>query len=197
MIIDQEGGFMSTKRARVWASVVYPESAPENWKELLRDAKVPAFVSPLHDKDKENNILKKPHHHIMILNTSVKTREQMKEFFSKISGVGAEEVMSTRSYARYLVHIDNPEKAQYRIEDVEEYGGADYASTISMTSDRYTAISEMITYCNEQGIISYADLLMYAKDNREDWFRCLVDNSVAMVNFLKSKHWRDTNGYKR
>lgn len=188
---------MSTKRARVWASVVYPESAPENWKELLRDAKVPAFVSPLHDKDKENNILKKPHHHIMILNTSVKTREQMKEFFSKISGVGAEEVMSTRSYARYLVHIDNPEKAQYRIEDVEEYGGADYASTISMTSDRYTAISEMITYCNEQGIISYADLLMYAKDNREDWFRCLVDNSVAMVNFLKSKHWRDTNGYKR
>ena len=39
-----------TGRTRSYATVVYPESAPD-FLERLNDLKVPCFVSPLHDKE--------------------------------------------------------------------------------------------------------------------------------------------------
>ena len=38
-------------RTRNFATIVYPESAPENWKSILENEIVPALISPLHDKD--------------------------------------------------------------------------------------------------------------------------------------------------
>ncbi len=38
-------------RKRNWVFVVYPDSAPENWREMLRDIHVPGYVSPLHEDD--------------------------------------------------------------------------------------------------------------------------------------------------
>ncbi|MDU2191324.1 MAG: Rep family protein, partial [Klebsiella pneumoniae] len=38
-------------RTRNFTTIVYPESAPENWLEILQQLFVPALVSPLHDKD--------------------------------------------------------------------------------------------------------------------------------------------------
>ena len=42
-------------RTRNYATVVYPESAPENWLSILSDSHVPCFVSPLHDLDLNPN----------------------------------------------------------------------------------------------------------------------------------------------
>lgn len=36
---------------RYWAFVLYPESAPENWKDILQETGLSCCVSPLHDKD--------------------------------------------------------------------------------------------------------------------------------------------------
>lgn len=38
-------------KARTWGMVVYPQSAPEDWVELLRETYIQFAVSPLHDKD--------------------------------------------------------------------------------------------------------------------------------------------------
>ena len=54
-------------RTRNFATVIYLDSAPSNWQEILSDLHVQAFVSPYHDKDKNaNNEDKKPHYHVMI-----------------------------------------------------------------------------------------------------------------------------------
>ena len=54
-------------------------------------------------------------------------------------------------------------------------------------------IKEMIDVCTENSIVGFAELFVYAKDNREDWFRVLCDNAtLPMVQFLKSKHWELT-----
>lgn len=54
---------------------------------------------------------------------SVKTEKQAVEFFSTFGGVGCEVVNSSRAYARYLCHLDNPEKASYKIDQVRQFGG--------------------------------------------------------------------------
>ena len=117
----------SNSRTRNYATVVYPESAPEMWQTILAEFKIPAFISPLHDSDKNaNGEDKKPHYHVMLMYDSVKTEDQAREVFDKIGGVGCERVNSIRSYARYLCHLDNPDKHQYNTEDVKQFCGTEF-----------------------------------------------------------------------
>ena len=181
-------------RYRNFATVVYPESAPENWLEILAEQFVPAFVSPLLDLDvNPTGEVKKAHYHVIVMFDGKKSKEQAKEVFDAISGVGCEVVKSIRGYARYLCHLDNPEKTQYSIEDVKSLCGADYSHTIGLAIDKYKAIGEMIDYCCEANIISYSDLLEYARSERFDWFRILCDcGTLVMKEYLKSKTWKAT-----
>lgn len=185
-------------RTRNFATVVYPESAPQDWLEKLADLKIEALVSPLHDKDKNpDGEPKKAHYHVILMFETVKTTEQVKEITEKIGGVGVEKINSLRGYARYLIHADNPEKAQYEKTDIKQFGGADYEGICSLASDKYAAIREMIQYCTTNEIISYADLLRYAAEQNENWFRCLCDNgTVVMKEFLKSLAWEQMQAKK-
>lgn len=202
-------------RTRNFATVVFPDNihTPENWREILEQTFVPCFISPIHDKDinqtvatktdengeevevtdtKEANEIKykKPHYHVIVMFDSVKTNEQARELFDKIGGVGMERVASLRGYARYLIHMDNADKAKYKAEDVVMLGGADWHKAIATTNDKYTAIREMCSFCIESGITSYAELFEYSMLNREDWFRVLCDSATVVIKeYLKSKAW--------
>lgn len=182
---------MEKKRTRNYATVVYPESAPADWIRLLQEQCVPALISPLHNKDiNADGTTKKEHYHVMILFDGIKTMEQAQEVFSVIGGVGMEPLKCARAYARYLCHLDNPEKAQYETADVISCSGADYQTMINLATDKYSAIGEMIDFCLQNGVVSYAQLLLFAKESRNDWFRVLCDSgTLTMVQFLKSRYW--------
>lgn len=178
-------------RYRGFATVVYPESAPDNWLDTIREAKIPVFVSPLHDKDiNPTGEPKKPHFHVLVYYEGKKSLEQAREFFESFGGVGCEVVQSLRGYTRYLCHMDNPEKFQYSADDVQCFGGADFIGTIGLPIDKYKSIREMMEYCQRCGIYSYSELLEYASAMRSDWFRVLCDNgTVVMKEYLKSRYW--------
>lgn len=177
--------------ARNFATVVYPESAPENWRETLQELKTAVFISPLHDCDcNPDGEVKKAHYHVMLMYEGKKNINTIRELCSTFGGVGCEKVESKRGYARYLCHLDNPEKAQYNPDDVTTYGGENYTVVIGTVLDKYKAIREMIAYCNDNGIVSYAELVEYCMRERDDWFRVLADNGTYMVKeYLKSKDW--------
>lgn len=186
-------------RTRNFATVVYEESAPKNWREILEQCFVPAFISPYHCNDiNPTGEQKKAHWHVLIMFEGVKTVDQAKEIFNQIGGVGCEKVNSLRGYARYLCHLDNPEKAQYKTEDVQSLCGADYISAIGLATDKYKAIGEIIDFCECNNIYSFAEVLKYSRDNHFDWFRVLCDNGTVVVKeYLKSKLWTDGQGKKK
>ena len=186
----------SDARKRNFATVIYPESAPENWREILAGYFVPAFVSPLHDKDvNATGDPKKAHHHVMVMFEGKKSDEQVKTMFDSIGGVGLERVESLRGYARYLCHLDNPEKAQYNPSDVVSMNGSDYSYTIGIVADKYKAVREMIAFCKANQIVSYAELLEYASAEQDTWFRLLCDSgTVVMKEYLKSVSWGMRSG---
>lgn len=183
----------ATRRTRNYATVVYTDSAPEDWQEILSSKMIPAFISPLHDKDiNPYGEPKKPHYHVILMFDSLKTKEQAIEIFNLIGGVGCEAINSIRGYARYLCHLDNPEKAQYDQEMVRSMCGADYPSVIGLVIDKYKAIKEMIMFCKTNCIYSYSDLLEYCMEEKFEWFRILCDNGTyVMKEYLKSKSWTD------
>lgn len=178
-------------RTRHFTTVVYPESAPDNWMEILSQQHVQAFVSPLHDRDvNPDGELKKSHWHVIIMFDSLKTVTQAKEIFDLIGGVGCEKVKSLRGNARYLCHLDNPEKVQYSTEDVKSFAGADYFEICSYSCDRYAAIGDMLEFCEDNNVFSFAEFLLYCRRNRYDWFRVLCDGGGFLVrNYLKSRFW--------
>ena len=54
-------------KGRDWTFVVYPESAPEQWRTILDETYMRWVESPLHDKDvNPDGELKKPHWHILL-----------------------------------------------------------------------------------------------------------------------------------
>lgn len=185
----------SNRRFRNYATVVYPDSAPENWQDILADQFVPAFISPLHDLDvNPDGEIKKPHWHVVLAYDAPKSTDQAQDVFTAVSGVGCEVVQSLRGYARYLCHLDNPEKHQYAQEDVRALCGADYNSTIGLPTDKYKAISEIIDYCEVNNVFSYSELLIYSRTNHFDWFRVLCDNGTVVIKeYLKSRLWTMNN----
>jgi hypothetical protein len=182
-------------RYRNWATVVYPESAPENWLDLLQGKYIPGFVSPLHNKDQNpTGEDKKAHYHVLFLFEGKKSKNQVQEIVDLINGVGLEHINSIRGYARYLCHLDNPEKAQYDINDVRCLSGADYIHTIGLVTDKYKAIREMMSFCVDNDIYAFSDLLIYCSLERDDWFRVLCDNGTFVIKeFLKSRTWKKFN----
>lgn len=182
---------MADKRTRNFATVVYPESAPEDWKNILSEMKVPCFVSPFHNLDiNPTGEVKKEHYHVLFMFEGKKSVEQVLELIKQIGGVGCEQVLSIRGYARYLCHLDNPDKTQYSVDDVLQFGGADYQDVIGLPTDRHKCIQEMIHFCKENGIVSYSQLMDYAMECRYEWFRVLCDSGTVVVReYLKSHTW--------
>lgn len=184
-------------RGRNFATVVYPESAPENWQEILAEQFVPAFISPLHDSDvNPTGEPKKAHQHVVVMYDGKKSMDQVRALFDLIGGVGCEPVQSLRGYARYLCHLDNPEKHQYDQANVRSLCGADYASIIGLATDKYKALVEMEEFCEKYNVMSFYALARYASKYRTDWSRILKDNgAIYMKEYLQSRLWSITNNH--
>ena len=182
-------------RTRNWVSILYPESAKENWQEILQEQFVPCFISPLHDKDyNPDGEIKKPHYHIILMFDSVKNFEQAQEVFDSIGAVRCQAVKSIRGQSRYLCHLDNPDKAQYNPLDVIQMCGADYQTVIELASDSRYALKEIQYFIQANDISSFGELCDYALENREDWFIVISEKySYYLDKYIKSKHWSKNN----
>lgn len=182
---------MSVKntRTRNWTFVVYPESMPDNWLAIIDDWHVPYLVSPLHDKDvNPDGSVKKAHYHVLLMFQGLKTFKQISELIAPLNGPIPQICQSSKGMARYLAHLDNPEKYQYKVEDIIAGAGADLNELLKPTSyDRYTMIREMIAFVQDNGITEFEEMVIYAMENRFDsWFPLLCDNSAYIISSVIS-----------
>lgn len=178
------------ERTRNWTFVVYPESAPENWRAIIDDLHVPWVESPLHDRDvNPDGELKKPHWHVMIMFSSNKSYSQIREITMKLRSPNPQKVANAKGMVRYFAHMDNPEKYQYKKTDIISHAGAEISAYLSVTTaERYELINEMMEFIGNQRITEIKDLLDYARRERfDDWFPLLCDNSAYIVDaYIKS-----------
>lgn len=187
-------------RTRNFATVIYPESAPDDWMDKLTELHIAALVSPLHNRDvNPNGDLKKPHYHLLLLFESPKDYDtQVKPIFEQIGAVGREAVNSARGYARYLCHLDNPEKAQYEPSEVRSFGGADYFGITNLPTDDIKLLGDIFSYIQENEIYSLAELLQICQAHRPEWFSLIAMSRCYVVDkFIKSLEWERQNGYVR
>lgn len=185
-------------RTRNWTCVVYPDSAPENWRDFLDDLHIEWVESPLHEFDvNPTGECKKAHWHVLLMFGGVKTYDQVREAIDPLNCPRPERCHNAKSMVRYMAHLDNPDKHQYSISDIKAHGGVDLAELLRpSSSERYTMIKEMCTYVKEKHIVEFQDLMDYAMDERFDtWFPALTDScGYIMGQYIKSQRHRLQGG---
>ena len=181
-------------RARTWTFVLYEDSAPENWRELLDEEHIEWIESPWHDKDvNADGTPKKKHKHILLIFKGKKSYEQIKDITDKLRQPIPQRCHDAKGLVRYFTHADNPEKAQYNVSDIVGHGGADVSDFMRPSNtERYKLISDMMMYIRSKGITEFQDLMDYAADEHfNDWFPLLCDNSAFVIGlYIKSQRHR-------
>lgn len=194
-MVKRKSSNSKDERTRNWTFIVYPESAPENWREIINDLHTPWIESPLHDKDvNPDGEIKKPHWHVMMMFSNKKSYEQVRGITFQLRSPNPQKVANPKGMVRYFLHLDNPEKIQYSKSGLVAYCGADFAQYLTVSKgERYELIREMMEFVNNNRIIEMKDLLDYAMDQRfDDWFPLLCDNSAyIMDSYIKSNRHRN------
>lgn len=184
------------KRYLSWTCVIYPESLPENWRELLGEMMIPWACSPLHDKDvNADGEAKKPHYHLLLSFRSVKTYEQVKEFTDKLNAPAPQECKDTRGLVRYFLHLDNPEKAHYERSQILAGGGFDVENALQATATEEEAIlDEMCEFIREHNVTEFFDFNDYVRTERKEWRTILRKNCFYLTQIIKSLRYKNERG---
>lgn len=182
-------------RTRVWAAVVYPESAPENWRDLLDAEHIEWAESPLHQFDVNDSTgeVKKAHWHIVMAFDGPKSYEQVHEILAPLNCTVPQKCHSLKGAVRYFAHLDNPEKYQYPPSAIIGHGGFDVAAALAPSSaQRYELIREMKDWCLREDVCEFSDLLDYASEHQfDDWFPLLCDScAFVMREYLNSRRFK-------
>lgn len=184
-------------RTRIWAVVVYPDSAPDNWREILDDYHIEWAESPLHEFDtNQTGELKKPHWHIILAFDGPKSYEQVLGILSPLNCPIPQRCHSLKGAVRYFVHLDNPEKYQYSISDIVAHGGFDVSAALAPSaSERYSILRDMCEYIRDNGVTEFSDFVFYAMaEHYDDWYPFLADNSAYFIGqVIKSQRHRSLN----
>lgn len=185
------------RKSRDFAFILYPDSVDPNWERFLVSLQQPVFWI-LHDKDTVVDkstgeiVIKKPHYHVQIVFSNPRSADSVSKLAIKCGGNGRlEDVISRKGYARYLMHLDDPEKHQYNRVELHELCGADYDKVIEdksrSESDEVNLIKEVILFVNSNQIHIYADLVNYCVNERPKWLKLLISYKGRIVrDYIKS-----------
>lgn len=189
--MSEEKSRKKDERTRNWNFIIYPESAPTNWREIINETRIEWVESPLHDRDiNPDGEVKKSHYHVTLLFSSNKSYEQVKALTDSVNAPIPIKCQSVKGSIRYMVHKDNPEKAQYDWNKIMCHGGANLTALCSpTTTERLQIQQDIMAYIRQSDIIEFSDLVSYAMDEGlNDWFNVMMNYSTVSINaFLRSK----------
>lgn len=154
-------------RTRNYTAILYPDSLPKNFKQLIIGTRVRVFFSPVHKPEADE---KKEHIHVLPVFGNPQTPQQAFDFFAdlfgksetgSINGVARpEKVTDMCSMLRYFAHMDNPEKIQYSVDEIECYNGADLNKYLEYTeSERLKMMMEVHALIRSKDIREYSQLV--------------------------------------
>lgn len=147
--------------------VLYPESAPNDWREILTQTGLQCAVSPLHDKDlNPTGEPKKAHYHIIMCYSGPTSFNVVKALCDDLKQPIPQALEQVRGYYRYLTHKDNPEKYQYSEEEITTVNGFNISDYVDLTKSEVTEIKKRLQMLiRNMNFIEYSDFMDYLQDN--------------------------------
>jgi len=195
---------MAATKSRAFTGLVYPESAPEGWQDILRESLGMWLISPLHEPDPVEDMAtgaikaRKAHFHVMYWHGAPITAKSARSIFESwpwiVTPPKAEffQVTSVRNLARYFVHLDQPDKQQWseRPEDaLTALNGFPLDLEREVTrKDKRELKKQLFAFIQDRSITEYSELVDVLMASG-DWvmFDFATDNYGVVQNYLMSK----------
>ena len=177
------------KRSNKWTFLIYEESAPKNYLDILEEMHIPFILSPWHDKDvnKETGEFKKSHKHGALYFDSLKSYSQVSELLTKNLNTPShvEPVMSPKGMYDYFTHAENPEKTLYDINEIESGCGFELDKFIvSNNNDEF--LSLVIDIIEEHHFTEFNTLVRFARKENTQLLALIMDKTYFFAKYLDS-----------
>lgn len=174
----------SDDRSRVWAAVVYPDSAPANWREELFNLHVGGVISPLHEFDVDpDGSSKKAHWHVVLSFEGKKSEEQVQKMLAPLHCPKPIRVESIRGMVRYLIHKDNPDKYQYDQSGLVGFSGFNWEQYFDYADvERRRALKEMRETIRKYSFTEFSDFFDFCDEQHPEWADLLDKNCAYVIS---------------
>lgn len=177
-------------KSRYWTFIMYPDSRPEDWQDVLSRTGLSIAISPLHEWDiNPTGELKKPHYHVLLCFDGPTTESNVQRISESVNGTSAVfPVSSVRGMYRYHCHLDNPEKAQYNEEDRILLNGFNINDYSQMTTQEETIlVQSILSYIRSNNITEYSDLCDRLSEEDIQAFEYTIHHTLYFNTYLTSK----------
>lgn len=190
---------MSKERSSKWAFIVYPDSAPAEWKKLLQLSFVSSAVSPLHSPDPSGSgEERKKHYHVLLDYDSLKSYEQVKSLALELHASNPVIINNPSGYYQYMIHKNNPEKEQFinGFDAIEKFNGFDSGKFEDFTKAQKRAFrNDILKIIEKNHITEYETLITFFLDNLDvenfDIYLDFASNNTIFFNtFICSRRNR-------
>ncbi|MGJ0975994.1 replication protein [Enterococcus faecalis] len=188
-----------TPRYRNWVFIIYPDSAPENWRDIVTNIGVPWAHSPLHDKDvEEYGGAKKPHYHCVIKYPSLKTYRQLLSLTGKLSAPNPQYCESLIGKVRYFLHLDSPHKYQYSKDEIQAFNGFDIELYLKPSkTEKDALLKEARQFISENNITELAELVDYTDLESPSWTRIINSSTYVINSYITSRRNNPKHKFSR
>lgn len=178
------------KRSNKWAFLIYQESAPKNYLDILEEMHIPFILSPWHDKDvnKATGELKKAHKHGVLFFESLKSYTQVSELLTEKLHTPSyvEVVMSPKGMYDYFIHAENPDKTLYNMDEIESGCGFELEQFL-ITNNNEEYLSTVIDIIEERNFTEFNNLVRYARVENPSLLNLIIDKTFFFAKYLDSR----------
>lgn len=183
-------------KSRYWTIIIYPESAPEDWEDVLAGL---TYCYCLHNKDVDKDgKLKKDHIHILLVFDGPTTYNVVKELTDRLNGPIPQPVRSLRGMIRYLIHADNKNKYQYNREDIVSVGmdqEIEQAFTPKKTDqqqleERVSMVYKLSIIIKDYCFSNWGQLMTYLQELDDPDLTDYAANHAYLITQFLTDNWR-------
>lgn len=184
-------------KAKYWTFLVYLDSAPKNWRELLNDTNVSLAISPIHDQDlNENGELKKAHYHIIIAFNNTTTYNNALEIAKLCNANIIKKVYSMSAIYEYLTHSNEKDKHHYDVNNIilmNNFNLNEYDET-TRKSEELNDFKSLINIIINNNITKLSQLFeLISNSNNDNLFKILKSNAYLINCLIKENLYKESD----
>lgn len=180
-----------SQKSRYWTNLIYPDSAPGNWINILIQTHLPISISPCHDRDIKNPLtgeMDKPHFHVLYCFDGPTTQANINRICQdELNGTVALQVYSVKGLYDYFVHPEDTCKVPYAESDRMNLNGFDIRNYTQLTSqEEIILVKQIKKYIRENQIIEYSELNDFLEEEDLQAFDYVIHHTIYFNTYLTS-----------
>ncbi|MBJ6281169.1 replication protein [Staphylococcus aureus] len=185
------------KRSNKCAFLIYEESTPSNYRNILEQMHIPYILSPWHNQDIDPSTgeIKKSHKHGALFFDSLKSYSQVSELLQQHLNTPSyiEIIMSPKGMFDYFIHASNTDKTPYDINDIESGCGFDLNQFL-LEQGQSEVFNNIIDMIENHNFIEFQDLVMHARQHYPSYLNLIIQRTYFFAKYLDSR--RHASNYK-